>query len=254
MDPACGSGSFLVQAYRYLLDWYLENYLEDAERWRKSKPPRIEVNRSQQYVLTRAERKRILVDHIFGVDIDEQAVEVSKLSLLLALLEQESAFAVSEQLIMFKDRILPDMDGNIVCGNSLIDPAFLTDDEIVDSYDPHRTDVRAFDWRVFGGPFNVVVGNPPWLMAGYEIEPAALDYLKTTYASYTGKADLYYLFLEKSLRILAPRGRVGMVVPSKMFTTRAARGLRELLLAGSWPEEVVDFGTEKLFESATNYT
>lgn len=247
---ACGSGSFLVAAYKHLLDWYLQHYLTDTEKWSRTRPPRLEKNLLGEWCLSLTERKRILLQHIYGVDIDPQAVEVAKLSLLIVVLEDQSGPGLQEQLSVFKARVLPDLDSNIRCGNSLIGPDFLSDDDIIAGVRPITP---TFDWAKFGGGrFQAVVGNPPWLMAGYELPQELLDYVISRYSSYTGKADLYYLFLERTLAILAKNGRVGMVVPNKMFATRAARGLRELLVGHV--ESIIDFQTEKVFERATNYT
>jgi len=254
LDPACGSGSFLVQAYRHLLDWHLRFYAADAERWLGAKKPPLERNKLGEIVLALPERKRILLDHIFGVDVDEQAVEVAKLSLLLTVMEDQDASDVAQQLAIFKDRILPDLDENVRCGNSLIAPDILSDDELADVFSPRRAKINPFDWRGFGGEFSAIVGNPPWLMAGYEIEGEALAYLKRKYDSYTGKADLYYLFVEKSLELLEDGGRFGLVVPNKMFSTTAASGLRKVLARKPRVERIIDFQAAQLFEGATNYT
>jgi hypothetical protein len=135
LDPACGSGSFLIGAYQYLLDWYLRYYTShEPEKWAKKKnPPLRQVaalaplppGSQPTFQLTTAERKRILLEHIFGVDIDPQAVEVTKLSLLLKVLEGESEHSLATQLSFFQERALPDLSHNIKCGNSLIGPDFL---------------------------------------------------------------------------------------------------------------------------------
>lgn len=252
VDPSCGSGTFLVAAYRQLLDWYLLYYLGDTTRWSKTRPPRIERNVAGDWALSLAERKRILTEHVFGVDIDAQAVEVAKLNLLLVVLEDQTGAGVQEQLAVFKDRVLPDLDANIKCGNSLLDYDFYHDDDLEAAA---ANPMNAFDWHTLaGGQFEAVVGNPPWLMAGYNPSREYVDYLARTYDAYTGKADLYYLFLERSLQLASPTGRVGMVVPSKMYTTRAAKGLRKLLTQPLSVEGMIDFGLEKIFERATNYT
>jgi hypothetical protein len=254
LDPACGSGSFLVQGYRKLIDWYLSQYVLDPDKYLATRPPRLERNKLGELSLTLGERKRILLAHIFGVDIDEQAVEVAKLSLLLTLMEDQNASDVAQQLSIFKDRILPDMDHNVRWGNSLIAPDILTDLELADVHSPARAELRTFDWRSLDGQFTVIVGNPPWLMAGYEILPRALEYLKRSYDSYVGKADLYYLFIERGLGLLAEGGRLGFVVPNKMYSTGAASGLRKLLTQKPSVEQIVDFQAAQLFEGATNYS
>jgi hypothetical protein len=253
LDPACGSGSFLVQAYRKLLDWHLSAYAADADKWLSNRNKRLERNKLGELTLTLAERKRILLTHIFGVDVDEQAVEVAKLSLLLTLMEDQDAGDVAQQLAVFKDRILPDLDRNIRWGNSLIAPDILTDAELADIYSPRRAMIQPFDWRELG-QFAVIVGNPPWLMAGYEITADVLEYLKSKYDSYKGKADLYYLFIERSLSLLSDDGRLGLVVPNKMYSTGAAESLRRLLTQKPWLERLIDFQAAQLFEGATNYS
>jgi tRNA1(Val) A37 N6-methylase TrmN6 len=252
VDPSCGSGTFLVAVYRQLLDWYLVYYLADVTRWSKTRPPRIERNAAGDLALSLDERKRILTDHIYGVDLDAQAVEVAKLNLLLVVLEDQTAAGLQDQLSVFKARVLPDLDANIKCGNSLVNYDFYADDDLEAV---ETNPMKAFDWRTLvGGQYEAVVGNPPWLMAGYNPSREYVDYLARTYAAYTGKADLYYLFLERSLQLVSPSGRVGMVVPSKMYTTRAAKGLRRLLTQPLVVEGMIDFGVEKIFERATNYT
>jgi len=121
LDPACGSGSFLIGAYTYLLrnhlDWYVSN------KPKKYKEAVFQVRENEWY-LTTAEKKRILLDNIFGVDIDPQAVEVTKLSLLLKVLEYESSESIGQQVKLGLEGVLPSLEGNIKCGNSLIGPDF----------------------------------------------------------------------------------------------------------------------------------
>ena len=107
-----------------MLDWYLDWYtVNKPERWAKGQNARIyEVPQTNEWKLTIEERKRILLTHIYGVDIDSQAVEVTKLSLLLKVLEDERS--VSYQLALFQERVLPDLGKNIKCGNSLIGSDF----------------------------------------------------------------------------------------------------------------------------------
>jgi len=122
LDPACGSGSFLLGAYQRLLNWHLEQYLQAPDKWVKGKKQRIYQSSGGSWKLTVDERKRILLNNIYGVDIDQQAVEVTKLSLLLKVLEDEQS--VISQLSLFEKRVLPDLESNIKCGNSLIGDDF----------------------------------------------------------------------------------------------------------------------------------
>ncbi|MFO7667351.1 MAG: DNA methyltransferase [Desulfobacterales bacterium] len=125
LDPACGSGSFLIGAYQFLLDWHRDQYINDGpENWSKGKNPRIYQSQKGEWRLTTDERKRILLNNIYGVDIDHQAVEVTKLSLLLKVLEGEDEQSIGRQMALFQERVLPDLSNNIKCGNSLIGPDF----------------------------------------------------------------------------------------------------------------------------------
>lgn len=165
LDPACGSGSFLIGAYQFLLDWHLQFYLaNDPAKWAKEtrgRHPVIVLGRKGGLQLSIAERKRILLANIYGVDIDAQAVEVTKLSLLLKVLEGESGQA--QIYFALKDRVLPDLGDNIKCGNSLIGPDFYHDrDELplvpnmksgprrstaLPLTDEDRYRINVFDWQ-----------------------------------------------------------------------------------------------------------
>jgi len=258
-DPSCGSGSFLIEVYQQLLDWHLAFYVTNTtSRWSSGKNARIDKLLGGGWKLTTAERKRILLRHVYGVDIDPQAVEVTKLALLLRVLEGETEASLYEQTALFHDRVLPNLDDNIKCGNSLIGNAIHFTAQPALSVDFERR-VNAFDWDIefpnvaAGKGFDAIVGNPPWLMAGYYLAEST-GYLREYFVTATGKFDLYYLFIEQSLRLLAPGGSFGLIVPNKMFHTRAAKALRELMATHTDLLTIQDFGTEKLFEGATNYS
>ena len=148
LDPACGSGSFLIGAYQHLLDWHLQWYLNnEPDKWAKRRKPPIAANQRGEYRLTTPERKRILLEHIYGVDIDSQAVEVTKLSLLLKVLEGETAHSLGTHLWYEKERALPDLSSNIKCGNSLIGPDFYANEQQTMFDEEERYRINAFDWK-----------------------------------------------------------------------------------------------------------
>jgi type I restriction-modification system DNA methylase subunit len=148
LDPACGSGSFLIGAYEYLLNWHREFYtMHDPAKWAKGpKPALVQVGQAE-WKLTIAERKRILLDNIFGVDIDSQAVETTKLSLLLKVLEGETQQSLQPVLRIFHQRALPDLGDNIKCGNSLIGPDFYDQQQMTLLDEEERYRVNVFDWQ-----------------------------------------------------------------------------------------------------------
>ena len=102
------------------------------------------------------------------------------------------------------------------------------------------------------GGFDCVIGNPPWLMAGYYVGNE-IAYLRENYGTAKGKFDLYYLFIEKGLRLAKKEGRFGMIVPNKFFHTKAATRLRDFLATTKSLQQIVDFGDSQVFSGATNY-
>ncbi|MBU4446173.1 N-6 DNA methylase, partial [bacterium] len=148
LDPACGSGSFLLGAYQYLMDWHLEQYTaNDPEKYLKSRSPKIYQIRSGDWRLSTSEKKRILLNNIYGVDIDTQAVEVTKLSLLLKVLEGETDETLKSQLKLFHERALPDLGNNIKCGNSLIGSDFYDGKQLSLLSEDEMYRINAFDWE-----------------------------------------------------------------------------------------------------------
>src|SRR5450759_4655995 len=237
LDPACGSGSFLIGAYQHLLDWYLARYVEEgAEKNSKGKAARICPSSSGEWRLTTAEKKRILLEHIYGVDIDTQAVEVTKLSLLLKVLEGESGESLNSQMKLFHDRVLPDLAHNIQCGNSLIGPDFYDSQLDLDEETTQR--INVFDWQaafpqVFKvGGFDAVIGNPPYIRIQTlkESSPQEIDFYKQSYTTTAkGNYDIYVIFIERGLQLLNRIGKLGFILPNKFFTTDYGGALRELL-------------------------
>lgn len=226
LDPACGSGSFLIGAYQYLLDWYLRQYLEDgADQYARGKAARLYHGAGGAWRLTTAEKKRILLEHIYGVDIDTQAVEVTKLSLLLKVLEGESDQTLNAQMKLFHERMLPDLAHNIQCGNSLIGPDFYDGQLELDDETAQR--INVFDWqaafpRIFPSPaggrggkgeggFDAVIGNPPWGAVFTQVE---LEYLRQqNYAIIVRMIDSFMYFVHQSTKKLRPHGLFGMILP-----------------------------------------
>lgn len=246
LDPACGSGSFLIGAYQYLLDWYLACYVkEGVEKYSKGKAARIHAAAHGAWRLTTAEKKRILLEHIYGVDIDTQAVEVTKLSLLLKMLEGESNESLNSQMKLFHERVLPDLEHNIQCGNSLIGSDFYDGQLNLDDEALQR--INVFDWQsafpqIFKvGGFDAVIGNPPYVVLSSETIPTnCLGYLNSfEVAQY--KTDLFHLFIEKGVRLLKKDAVLGYITPNTWFTLQFTTKLRNFVLSHSTLEELVIF-------------
>ena len=245
LDPACGSGSFLLGAYQKLLDWHRDWYVADGPekhtKARKGGQPALYQAAGGEWRLTTAERKTILLNSIFGVDIDPQAVEVTKLSLLLKVLEGESEQGVNQNLKLFQERALPDLANNIKCGNSLIGSDYYQgrQGELFDDEEALR--VNAFDWDkgfapIFrrGAPgFDVVIGNPPYIQLSMEayFNADVHSYLSETYSSSMGRMNTFGLFIEKSLGVLLnDAGRVSFIVPNTLLSQDYYEELRRMML------------------------
>ena len=293
LDPACGSGTFPLGAYQYLLDWHLKWYTEhDPEKWARGKNPAIYEKTPSAYGtspksarpddlgvslpadlgeagrgwrLTTAEKKRILLNNIHGVDIDPQAVEVTKLSLLLKVLEDETHETIGSQLSLLQERVLPDLGRNIQCGNSLIGPDYYEGQQLTMggfTDEDERARVNVFDWKsafpqVFiQGGFDAVIGNPPYLRIQglQENYNNQIDYYIAKYESAVKRFDFYLLFIEKAFKLLRKDGKLGFICPHKFVNSDFGSGLRSFLARNSAIEKFISFGNNLVFEQASTYT
>jgi hypothetical protein len=247
----------LLGAYQYLLDWYLEEYRQSPKKWSRGQNPRLYENNSGEWQLTIAERKRILTTHIYGVDIDPQAVEVTKLSLLLKVLEDDKS--VTQQLALFQERVLPDLDENIKCGNSLIGPDYYASNPTQMGMFGNEEEfyrINAFDWQtefkdiMQAGGFDVVIGNPPYVRQ--EMLGEFKGYFQQNYNVYHGMADLYTYFIEKGISLLKPQGAFGYIVANKWLRANYGKPLRQWL-KHQYIANFIDFGDTPVFPKATTY-
>lgn len=253
LDPACGSGSFLIVAYQFLLDWHRNWYSDnEPEKHTKGRNPKIYEGSGGAYRLTTYERKRILLNNIYGVDIDPQAVEVTKLSLLLKVLEDESAETIGRSREMFHERALPDLDKNVRCGNSLVGTNYF-DGRLPLEDDDSR--INAFDWRVEfpeifrNGGFDAIVGNPPYAYRNATEDSLRPYYLKH-YRCTEGNFDLYKFFIERSLSLLRKKGVLGFIVSATFLVQPSFAKLRTLVCSESQIEELSPLGPG-VFSDAT---
>jgi len=210
VDPACGSGSFLIGAYQFLLDFHKDYYIKNTKQSKGGKDHPLTPDGN----LTTSEKKKILINNIFGVDLDANAVEVTKLSLLLKCMEGETEASLSSQLRLFHERILPTLDNNIKSGNSLIGVDFY---EIELEFDIEK-EIKPFNWKkefpeVFSkGGFDIVLGNPPY---GAELSQEVQKYCLKKYP--IGNTDTAALFMLQAKNLLKDGGFNGYIIP-KSFT------------------------------------
>lgn len=229
LDPACGSGAFLVAAFDRL-----------SREYERVNASIAELNRGQTGVFDLT--KVILNDNLYGVDLNRESIEITKLSLWLKT--------------AMRNRPLTDLDRNIKWGNSVVDDV--------------TVDPLAFDWRTgntvsgllekpktkeakeidahWREGFDVVVGNPPYVRQ--ELLGASKEHWKATFAAYDGVADLFVYFFERGLGVLKQGGRLGFVVANKWFRAGYAEPLRRLLATKTTVERIVDFGHAPIFKDA----
>jgi type I restriction-modification system DNA methylase subunit len=234
LDPACGSGSFLIGAYQYLLNWHREWYIQDGVA-KHSKE--IYQGAGGEWHLTIGEKKRILRNNIYGVDIDTQAVEVTKLSLLLKVLEGESEQTLNTTLRLFHERALPDLGDNIKCGNSLVGPDFYRNEQQQMTFlnDEEQFRINIFNWEtgfpkvVSAGGFDAVIGNPPYSYRN-ATEQKLRSYYLEKYRSAEGNFELYKFFVERNIQLCRPGGLIGMIISASFLVQTSFERLRRILL------------------------
>jgi type I restriction-modification system DNA methylase subunit len=213
IDPACGSGAFIVAAFDYLL----------AENKRVNDVFGPNLLGQDDYL------KQILQNNIFGVDLNEESVEITKLSLWL------KSASLGQKLTK--------LDSNIKCGNSLIS-------------DPAIGGPKAFDWHlefpeIFkAGGFDVVIGNPPYVDSELMVKsnPIERNFISQNYESAQGNWDLFVPFYQKAFDLLKPKGFCSMIVPNKILVANYASKLRSYLVAHGALVSVVDLSAKGVFE------
>lgn len=263
-DICCGSGIFLLSAYELLLDHHLAWYLADGPARHAGRT--IYEGLGGQWRLMFEEKRRILLAHVRGVDIDPNAVEVARFSLLLKLIEGETGDLLRHYVASHRRPALPALDETLRCGNSLVSqeewaavrgpmPAAL-----LEKINPLAWKTE-FPTEMAAGGFSAIVGNPPYtrIQSLVAYLPEEATYYQNRCSPYRtarhNNFDKYALFVERALTLLRPGGRHGVIIPHKFMTTQAGRALRALVNAGGSLEEVVHFGVQQVFgRRATNYT
>lgn len=225
-DPACGSGSFLLGAYDFLLKWHKDYYNKHQQK----KQDRFITPDGNLHTQI---KKQILLNNIYGVDIDTNAVEVTKLSLMLKAMEGETNQSINQQLSFLHERVLPSLDDNIKSGNSLIDTDFYAN--AMDFEPEEEKKIKPFSWKeefkaVFAqGGFDIVIGNPPWVdLKGHPSQ--LVKYYFAKFSSTENRINLFSIFIEKSLSILSKKGCFGFIIPNSLLYQSSYSKIRNIIL------------------------
>jgi len=272
IDIACGSGSFLLGAFQKLIDYHIEWYTAHPEDIKiENNVPDAYKDTDGNYHLSPRKKRDILVNNIYGVDIDRQAVEVTQMSLYLKVLEGENAETLNPQMTLaLKEVYLPSLAKNIKCGNSLIGTDFTSQGEMFDEEARHK--VNPFDWemefpeilgsqnephpnppllgegreRFHSGGFDVVIGNPPY---GAEFDDGQKQYVREKYKTYQYKYDSYFYFIERALAITKAGGFVSYITPELWLRLENCENMRRYIFSNASFNKLLICG-EDVFEDA----
>jgi hypothetical protein len=250
LDPACGVGVFLIEALRRLLQ---------ERRWLALERDRIEQTAPRAFDADAAIRAT-LSNNLYGVDIDAESVEATKLALRRHMLHPRRPLAA--------------LDQNVRAGNSLLDASYERFVEARSSpgaSEPGHARADTFNWaavfpEVFErGGFDCILGNPPYVKYQHlrRVNVTVAEYLRFARrtdgsleyeSAEAGNFDIYLPFIEKGIRLLNPRGRMGLIAPSLWTKHAHGEGLRRFVRARQCLERWIDFGDFQVFEEATTYT
>jgi len=233
-DIACGSGAFLLELYQVLNDFLIDYYLN------KDRSKLIQTN-INTFKLPFETKRTLLLNCIYGIDKDFNAVEATKFGLLLKLLEDEDTSSTHKA-----KPVLPYLSSNIFFGNSLLTPTQVEKEK--------QDVVNPFDFYELR--FDVIVGNPPYMKSEdmKNITPLELPLYKKYFNSAYKQFDKYFLFLERGMGLLTDNGTLGYIVPGKFVKSGAGMKLRKLLSENGYLSSIVSFGANQVFNDKTTYT
>lgn len=261
-DICCGSGTFLISVYDYLIERNIVGLVSQGI----INDEIIYQSFDGSYHLTLQAKHQIITANIFGVDINPYAVEVTKFSLLLKLLENENAGSIDNFLVKYKQKVLPNLEENIKCGNSLVDntyfeynPDAIENDELLFKLKPFNW-LEEFPFLVETNGFDALVGNPPYVriqnIVKYSIEE--IDYFQSEISGYTVATseafDKYYLFIQRAINLINDNGVLGYIVPHKFFIVKGGKSLRSFITTNASLFKILHFGVTQVFPNRSTYT
>lgn len=261
LDVACGSGAFLIEAYEYLEELFKELYLTSNDR----EFDQYFITRDDEIIINLKGKRALFENCIFGVDIDPEAVEVSKMSLSLKIVDSIEYLEAYSEIGIFGSKILDGVGKSIKCGNTLVST------DILDLY-PNLADnqeelfkTNIFDWwseegfnKIFqeNGGFDYIISNPPYVeVKNYNVDlPCMHQYIKEKYPSArNGKIDLAIPFIERAVQLLNKNGRLGFIVQKRFFKTEYGKKIREIITEKKLISSITEFETTSIFKGRITY-
>lgn len=244
LDPCCGSGIFLVSAYEKIAKEFKTLALEESGYC---------LNYNGEKYLTLDAKRKIMHNCLYGIDIDPTAIEVTKMSLALKVIDDAVPELYSESG-MFGEKILRDIHDNIVCGNTLVDGNINVSASEIIEIKPLAIQRRFCDVFSEGG-FSYIIGNPPYVETKF-FKASSLTmhkYLKENYDSFEGKVDLSVLFLERCLGLLRDKGTLGVIIQRRWFKTSYGEKARNVIAKSGYLRTLLDIRTTKMFHGRITY-
>lgn len=253
LDPCCGSGVFAVACYELLSDKMI-NILK-TNKYERNKYKDFFFEYNSQIILTIKARRELALNCIYGIDCDESAVEVTKMSLALKIVDGNDSAAWSG-IGAFGTKILKEIAKNIRLGNTLVSTDWdFNANEVLEikPFDIKRAFPEVFD---ISTGFDFIVTNPPYVETKLykAATPVMHSYLYNKYNSFEGKADLSVLFIEKCISLLKDRGKFGSIVQRRWFRTEYGASIRKIINSNHYLYSLIDFKTTNIFKGRIVYS
>lgn len=261
-DICCGSGTFLISVYDFILKSTIEKFMEENI----TDPGLIYERADDRLALTLKVKRKVLEENIYGVDINPYAVEVTEFSLLLKLLEGENGASIDHFINQYDAKVLPSLAENIKCGNSLVDDKFfefipeaIEDDQLLFR-------IKPFDWKTEfpflndTNGFDAIVGNPPYVRIQNLVKfaPEEIKYYQNDLSGFAvakkETIDKYYVFIQRAIALLNSKGFLGYIVPHKFFITKGGKELRKFITESCSLLKIIHFGVTQVFPDRSTYT
>lgn len=246
-DPCCGSGVFLIAVYEKLSNRLKELVAEPENRF-------LVFNGEEKYLTVEAKQK-LMSSCLYGMDIDPTAVEVTKMSLALKIVDDTNQ-TLNTELGLFGEKILRNIDKNIICGNALVGTDIeVTGDEIITVKPTDIKKVQFADVFQKAGGFSYIVGNPPYVETKHfkSVSLSMHQYLKNKYNSFQGKVDLSVLFVERCIDLLSPEGQLGFIIQRRWFKTTYGKNAKQVIVKNGYLKKLFDIEATNLFLGRITY-